>query len=312
MGETPDGLAATFEYNSDLFEAFTIERWSTQFLQLLDAIVADPDRRLSAYPLLSDEEQHQILVQWNDTAAAFQEREGLHQLFEAQVRRSPDATAVAGAQELLTYRELNRRANQLARRLRAAGVGREVRVALCLDRAPRLLVGLLAVLKAGGAYVPLDPIYPPERLQPNRRGLPTRAVAHRDRAAPAPLARAAADALPGRVGGDGWPGARVRTSTLRSIRGKLLMCCIPPGRPAGRRASQSPQRALVNFLESMRRAARAVGEDVLLAVTTLSFDIAALELFLPLDGWRAGGAGEQRGRGRWPRVAGGAAARKPR
>ena len=112
----------------------------------------------------TEEERHRVLVEWNDTAAAYPQEQCLHQLFAAQVARTPDADAVIFGDQRLTYRELDRRANQLAHRLQALGVGPDVLVGLCVERSPEMMVGLLGILKAGGAYVPLDPSYPPERL----------------------------------------------------------------------------------------------------------------------------------------------------
>ncbi len=114
-------------------------------------------------PLLAEADRHRVLVEWNDTVAPYP-RECVQQLFEAQVKRTPDAVAVVFGDARLTYRELNRRANQLAHFLRARGVGPDVLVGLCLGRSLEMLVGLLGILKAGGAYVPLDPSYPAERL----------------------------------------------------------------------------------------------------------------------------------------------------
>src|SRR6185503_2506415 len=109
-------------------------------------------------------ERQQVLRAWNDTAAEFPRESTIHELFEAQAAKRPDATAVVFEDEGLTYAELNRRANRLAHRLRAQGVGPEVRVGLCVEQSTWMVVALLGILKAGGAYVPLDPEYPPERL----------------------------------------------------------------------------------------------------------------------------------------------------
>src|SRR5207237_6521713 len=131
---------------------------------LLDGIVADPSQRLSALPLLTEVERQQLLVEWNGTASDYPKSQCVHQLFEAQVERASDAVALVFENEYLTYRELNRRANQLAHRLQRLGVGPEVMVGLCMDRSFEMVVSLLGILKAGGAYVPLDPSYPKERL----------------------------------------------------------------------------------------------------------------------------------------------------
>ena len=165
MEERPEGLQGTVEYNTDLFDAATIERMVGHFQTLLEGIVADPDRPISTLPLLTAAEREQLLVGWNDTEAEYPGDKCVHQWFEAQVEQTPEAIAVAfGEEEQLTYGELNRRANQLAHYLQKLGVGPETLVGLCVDRSPEMVIGLLGVLKAGGAYLPLDPTYPQERL----------------------------------------------------------------------------------------------------------------------------------------------------
>jgi amino acid adenylation domain-containing protein len=162
--DTEQGLTAAFVYNTDLFEAATIARMLGNFQTLLEAIVADPEQRLSDFPLLTEAERQQLLVEWNDTKTDNPQDLCIHQLFEAQVERTPDAIAVVFEAEQLTYGELNRRANRLAHHLRALGVGPEVLVGICLERSLEMVIGLLGILKAGGAFVPLDPAYPKERL----------------------------------------------------------------------------------------------------------------------------------------------------
>ena len=162
--DADQGLTASFVYNTDLFEGATIARMLGHFQILLEAMVADPEQRLSDFPLLTDAERQQLLVEWNDTKSDYPRDLCIHQLFEAQAERTPDAIAVVFEHEQLTYGELNRRANQLAHYLRALGVRPEDLVAICLERSLEMVIGLLGILKAGGAYVPLDPAYPKERL----------------------------------------------------------------------------------------------------------------------------------------------------
>ena len=135
------------------------------FQTLLEAIVADPDQSIATLPILTEAERHQILVEWNDTAADYPKDKCIHQLFEEQVERTPDAIALEFEDKQITYRELNRRANQLAHHLISLGVGPEKLVGICVERSIEMVVGLLAILKAGGAYVPLDPTYPKERVK---------------------------------------------------------------------------------------------------------------------------------------------------
>ncbi|MDB4970229.1 MAG: tycC2 [Myxococcales bacterium] len=161
--ERGDEIVGSFEYATDLFDAATIERMAQHFANLVAAVVAKPERRLSELTLLGDAEAHQLLVGWNDATTTCPREPGLHDRFLAQVAKSPDAIAVEFASERLTYRALDEHANQLAHQLQSLGVGPEVRVAVCVERSKELIVGLLAVVKAGGVYVPLDPSHPAER-----------------------------------------------------------------------------------------------------------------------------------------------------
>ncbi len=162
--ETEAGLMASLEYNTDLFDASTADRVLARFETLLRSIVADPTRRLSHLDVLPRAEWDQVVVAPNRTEVPFPGDVCIHRVIEAQAERTPDAVAVIYRDIRLTYRELNARANQLARHLRTLGVGPESRVGLGVERSADMVVGILAILKAGGAYVPLDPGYPRERL----------------------------------------------------------------------------------------------------------------------------------------------------
>nr|NIT60074.1 amino acid adenylation domain-containing protein [Fodinibius sp.]NIY28657.1 amino acid adenylation domain-containing protein [Fodinibius sp.] len=162
--ETPQGLIASFEYATDLFDKSTVTRMLEHLEIILKAAVTNPDRPISHLPLLTEAEQHQLLVEWNDTKRDYPRDRCIHKLFEEQVEKTPDAIAVVFEDQHLTYRELNRQGNQLARYLQTLGVGPDVLVGVCCEREISMVVGLLATLKAGGAYVPLDPAYPQDRL----------------------------------------------------------------------------------------------------------------------------------------------------
>ena len=153
------------EYSTDLFDHDRIERMTGHFRTLLEAIVKEPDQPIAGMPILTEAERHRILVEWNDTAADYPKDKCIHRLFEQQVERTPETIAVEFEHQQITYRELDRRANQLAHYLISLGIGSEKLVGICLDRSIEMVVGLLGILKAGGAYVPLDPAYPKERLQ---------------------------------------------------------------------------------------------------------------------------------------------------
>ncbi len=153
-----------WEYNTDLFNSETIERMNGHFLTLLEGIITNPSEGISQLPLLTKVEQQQLLINWNNTEVDYPANKCIHQLFEEQVERTPNAVAVTYENESLTYRELNNRANQLAHYLRKLGVKADTLVGISLERSLEMMVGLLGILKAGGAYVPLDPDYPQERL----------------------------------------------------------------------------------------------------------------------------------------------------
>ncbi|HEU0052705.1 MAG TPA: condensation domain-containing protein, partial [Longimicrobium sp.] len=161
---TSQGLRGALNYSTDLFERGTVDRMLGHLARVLEQVAADADVRLSQVELLGEAERSLVLEAWNDTAAEVPADQCIHQLFEAQATRTPDAVAVRFEDESLTYRELNARANQLAHHLAALGVGAEARVGVLMERSLEMVVSLLAVLKAGGAYVPLDPSLPAERL----------------------------------------------------------------------------------------------------------------------------------------------------
>lgn len=164
LTETAEGLSGALEYSTELFSQSRMRRLLGHLDTLLEAVVSDPERHLSALPILTEAEQRQLLIVWNDARIDYPRDTCIHQLFEAQVERDPGAVALIFEDRRLTYRELNRRANQLAHYLQALGVGPETLVGICMERSVEMVVGLLAVLKAGGAYLPLDPAYPRERV----------------------------------------------------------------------------------------------------------------------------------------------------
>jgi amino acid adenylation domain-containing protein len=281
MEMTASGLVGSWEYCIDLFAAETITRMSGHLQQLLEAAVSAPETSVSRLPFLTEEERHQLLVQWNDTATDYPQDQCIHQLFEAQVEETPDAVAAVFELQQLTYQDLNARANQLAHYLQSLGVKPETLVGLCVERSLDMLVGLLGILKAGGAYVPLDPSYPEERLQ----------FMLQDSAAPVLLTQQKlATELPTYdvqvicIDADGPEISRCRTQNVDSQvqpdnLAYILYTSGSTGKPKG---VMLQHQSVVNFLTSMRSRPGLEKSDCLNAVTTLSFDIAALELYLPL------------------------------
>ena len=280
-GLDQDGLKVVFEYNADLFDRETIEAMGRHLETLLDGAIADPHRPVAAVPILSDEERQRLLGDWNATEAEIPPAAGVHELVARQAARTPDAVAAVFGGERLTYRELDAAAQRVAQRLRAAGVRPGVIVGLCVERSLDMLVGLLGILKAGGAYLPLDPAFPAERLafMLHDAGCPVLVTQERLRGG-LPPNEARVITL------DSWrdetavlePDGAASLATADDV-AYVLYTSGSTGRPKG---VQIPHRALVNLLVSFRRTPGLTEKDALLAVTTLSFDIAGLELFLPL------------------------------
>jgi len=277
LDERTDQLLARFHYSTDLFERETVARMAIHWKTLIRGGIENPEQRLSELPLVSSRE-NRFLRTWNDTVRTYP-KSCIHQLFELQARCVPETTAVVSHGQCLSYRDLNDRANQLARLLLKRGVAPDAPVGLCVDRGPSMVIALLGILKAGGAYVPLDPKLPDERL-----------------------AFLLADSKPVALVAD--------QSSLRPLFGPYTIVldpdwkfienesradpstCVTPqnlayvmytsgstGRPKG---VAIEHRSVVNLLRSMQCKPGLNHEDVLLAVTTLSFDIAGLEIFLPL------------------------------
>jgi amino acid adenylation domain-containing protein len=280
--ESDDGLRIDCDYNTDLFDASTIERWISHYRTLLQAIAADATTPINALPLMSKTELTWIMDELNNTTAAFPRSAFVHEIVAEQARRSPDAIAVTDADGSMTYRELEARSNRLARRLQAIAPQGRSRFAIAMERSCEMVVALLSVMKSGHAYVPLDPEHPAQRLQqiidgaqiaglvcdndanaalaPDgvnvvRYDLEARNIANDDAAQPAP------------VTGDTDRAAYV------------IFTSGSTGAPKG---VEVPHRAYVNFLASMAKAPGFTSKDAILAVTTISFDIAGLEIFLPL------------------------------
>jgi amino acid adenylation domain-containing protein len=164
VGETDGQLNGQLEYNTDLFDAATIQRMARHLERLLEAAISNPDEQVSRLRLLTDDERQQILLEWNDTRAEIGSSYCIHELFEQQAAATPGAVAVVLNDQQLTYQELNKRANKLAHYLRGHGMRPESLVGVCLKRSVDAVITILAVLKSGGAYLPLDPSYPRERL----------------------------------------------------------------------------------------------------------------------------------------------------
>ena len=270
-----------FVANRAYFSSQEIERLQGHLVSLLATLLTRAETPMWQLSLLSETERHQLLVEWNDTAIEYPREKCVHELFEEQVERTPDAVAVIFEEQELTYRELNERANQLAHHLIALGVGPETLVGLCLERSPELVVGILGILKAGGAYVPLDADYPPQRLEFMLRDSAVRYLVTQS---------SLLDRLPSHgccvtcLDNEAETLKASDCSNLYSGVGadNLAYVMYTSGSTGVPKGVAIPQSAVVNFLLSMSDQPGMSSDDRLLSVTTPTFDISVLELLLPL------------------------------
>ena len=282
--ELEDGLGLSLQYNKALFKEETVARMLEHFQVLLQELTDNPELPINELAILTPGERERMLNQWNDTATVY-EKVGLHQLVERQVEPHGEDPAVIFESKVLTYRELNQRANQLAHYLKRLNPEGLKITALLLDRSFDLVVSLLGVLKAGGCYLPIDPAYPGERIayllsDAAKQGNPPLVITQTRMENNFPLhegkvIRIDADWVEIAKEKDDNPDIRVTAEDLAY----LIYTSGTTGNPKG---VMIPHRAIVNFLYSMQKQPGLTCEDIILSVTTISFDIAALEIFLPL------------------------------
>ena len=279
LGENEREISGSIEFSTELFDAATTMRLVGQLERLLDGALADPGLPLSELPLLSPAERVQILEEWNESPPIDVPEVGLHQLFEAQALRTPETPALAFGERVLSYAELNVRANRLAHHLQAIGVALEVRVGVMLPRTIDMVVAVLAVLKAGGAYVPLDPAYPRERLATILAdGGTDLLVSEEGLAAPFDGLRSIclerdAEAIAGRPAD-----APEASGTPRNL-AYVIYTSGSTGRPKGVAITHASAVALIGWAQRTFDAEELSG---MLASTSLSFDLSVFELFVPL------------------------------
>jgi amino acid adenylation domain-containing protein/thioester reductase-like protein len=288
--EAPDGgLEGMWEYSTELFDRATVARLGRHFRKLLEGAAADPRQRLSELPLLDEAERQLLLVSWNHTRTDYPRDLCLHQLIEAQAARTPDAVAVAWAEERLSYRELDQRANRLAHKLRGLGVGPEVVVGICLERGPDLVVAILGVLKAGGAFLPLDPAYPADRLAFLVHDARARVlITHQEFLPALPTQEAAVLCLdaPAPVGAANWEGQASRErerpeagpppDVTPDNLAYVIYTSGSTGRPKG---VMIPHRNVVNLTTGSIRLTGLRPADRVLQFASITFDTAIEELF---------------------------------
>lgn len=285
------GHVVMMEYNADLFKADTIKRMNAHYQTLLENVVANPDHHIGILPMITEPERQQMQVEWNDTFVEYPNYQCLHHMVESQVENTPDAVAVVCDGVRLTYRELNQRANQVAHYLRKLGVASESLVGIFLDRSVTMLIGVLGVLKAGGAYVPFDPAYPEGRLRVMLEDSRIAVVLAQDHllqliphfplrsngssrsyGGPLVLNMSSVEFTRESTGNPNIPISSTNLSYVIYTSGST-------GHPKG---VMIPHRAVVNFMHAMIREPGLGPDDQMLAVTSLSFDMSVLELFLPL------------------------------
>ncbi|HEU0076111.1 MAG TPA: amino acid adenylation domain-containing protein, partial [Longimicrobiaceae bacterium] len=275
-------IVGRVEYATSLFEQETVERHVGYLRRVLAEMAADERRAAEHLSLLPEAERAQVVEKWNRTEAAYPAELCLHELFEVQVERSPDAVAVAFEDAALSYAGLNRRANRLAHRLRAMGVGPDVRVAMCVERGLDMVVAVLGVLKAGGAYVPLDPEYPAERLDYMLRDSgPAVLLAHGSL-----LERFGAVEVPALAldGGDSFlAGDPERNPDRASLADHLAYVIYTSGSTGRPKGVMLTHRVMMNRLAWMRSVWGFGRDEVMLQNTSFSFDASVWEILLPLS-----------------------------
>lgn len=284
MQEFAGGIDSYIIYNTDLFKQATIHRMVNHFCILLESITQHPTKRLAELVILSTDEQQQLLHDWNNTAVAYPPDLCVHNMFESMVARQPEAIAAVFDEQAISYGQLNRQAAQLAHLLRQAGVQPDTLVGVCLERSLTMLVALLAILKAGGAYVPLDPNFPRKRLSKiitdtNVKVILTETQLSQQLALlpenqhilclddPATVQLIARQPL---------------TNEAMTTPQHLAYVLHTSGSTGSPKGIQITHQNVTNFLSTMWDKLQVTKDTRLLAVTTISFDIAALELYLPL------------------------------
>ncbi|TSC24556.1 LLM class flavin-dependent oxidoreductase [Corallococcus sp. Z5C101001] len=280
LTETDASLGGVLKYRTDLFDAARVRQMVGHLETLLEGIVEDPERRLSELPLLTQEERRQVLDTWNATRSEPSPARCIHELFEARVLASPESIALVSGGQRLSYRDLDTRANRLAHRLRALGVGPEVRVGLCVPRGPDMVVGMLGILKAGGAYVPMDPTYPVDRLAYMLTDSQARVVLAEERQRALLPETGAKVVLMDDGGEDASGDVEPPSSGVNAEHvAYTLYTSGSTGRPKG---CMVCHRNVARFFDAMDGAMDAGERGVWLATTSMSFDISVLELLYSL------------------------------
>ena len=280
FAETVDGLNCTIHFKTAAFEADTVSRLAEHLTTFAVSAVRNLTAAISSLPVLPDEERHRLINEWNETAAAYP-NVCIHTLVEQQAVATPERVAIEFEGVAITYRELDERANQLTHHLKSFGVERETLVGLCLSRSPQMIVAMLAILKSGGAYVPLDPAFPADRLAFMVEDSGMRVIVTETSLEPLIKAKGVRTVCLNQdvASISSNPKTPPQACTTPGNLAYVLYTSGSTGKPKGVQIIHS---AVLNFLKSMQREPGLSPNDRLLAITTLSFDIAGLEIFLPL------------------------------
>ena len=270
-------LSGEIECNADLFDGPTVTRFASHFANLLRAAVLEPTKRVSQLAMLSDSERHQLTVEWNATASHFPSDQCVHELFETEVRKTPNAVAVECGDRQWTYREINLRANQLARRLQKQGVHPDTSVGFCIERSAEMIIGLLGILKAGGNYVALDPSWPDERLafilRETQAPLVLTTAAFHPRFEKAKVALFSIDRDSGPI--DSEESGDLRSGTTPENLAYISFTSGSTGEPKG---VCVPHRAVIRLVRNTNYA-RFTSEETFLQLAPLPFDASTFEIW---------------------------------
>ncbi len=281
LEQTESGIFGHFEYSTDLFEAATIDRMAMHFQKLVESIIANPAQSIDELHILTDAERHQLLVEWNQTQIDYPQQ-CIHQLFEAQVERTPDNIAIVFEQQQLTYRELDNRANQVAHYLQSQGILPNMLVGLYVERSPIMMIGLLGILKTGAAYVPLDPNHPLDRIEYVLEDAQIRIILTQQQLTCRLQNRSSVELI---CLDTDWAKISTQPTNMSIVAtdpdqiAYLIYTSGSTGKPKG---VEARHRGVVNFITSMQHQPGMTATDILLSVTTLSFDMAVLEIYLPI------------------------------
>jgi len=283
--ESGEELHCSLMYSSALFDHSTVERMMSHYITLLTEIVKSPEERISRFSIISDEERHQVLREWNDTESAYPDDVCAHQLFEKQAEEKPDSTAIVFSDCHITYRELNSRANRIFHQLKKTGAGPESLTGIYMERSPATVEAILAIMKAGGAYVPLDPEYPDNRIafiiEDSKIDVVLSLERHRE------SLRSIVKSVPGEL-------HIISIDTVASAEDGNPACTITPenaayviytsgstGRPKG---TVIAHRGICSLVTFMRRCFSISQESAFLQFSSLNFDASVLEIFTTLAG----------------------------